>query len=49
VLKRVPVSDPRDKLDIAPNLFYRWQRELFENGQAAFKNYRKSRAAEDAA
>ena len=29
-------------------MFYRWQKEFFENGHAAFENNRKSKAAEDA-
>ena len=36
LLEKKPVSDVCDQFGIAPNLFYRWQRELFENGAAAF-------------
>src|SRR3954451_12292134 len=36
LLEKVPVSDLCDELQIAPSLFYLWQREFFENGQAAF-------------
>lgn len=32
-----------------PNLFYRWQPEVFESCHAAFERDRKSRAVEDAA
>ncbi|MFO0905778.1 MAG: transposase [Pirellulales bacterium] len=49
LLEQVLVSDLCDELGIAPNLFYRWQRELFENGHATFESDRKSRAVEDAA
>ena len=48
LLEKVPVSDLCDQLRIAPTLFYRWQREFFENGHAAFDNGRKSKAVEDA-
>jgi transposase len=48
LLEKVPVSDLCDQLDIAPNQFYRWQQEFFENGHAAFENGRKPRAVEDA-
>ena len=37
-----------DELDIAPTLFYRWQKELFENGHTLFENGRKAKAVEDA-
>jgi transposase len=43
-----PVSDLCDQLGIAPTLFYRWQKEFFENAHAAFDNGRKSKALEDA-
>src|SRR5260370_38357037 len=48
LLDKTPVSDLCDEVGIAPNLFYRWQKEFFENGHAAFDNDRKSRAVEDA-
>jgi transposase len=48
LLEKVPVSDLCDQLGIAPTLFYRWQKEFFENGQSAFDNGRKSKAVEDA-
>lgn len=48
LLEKTPVSDLCDQLGIAPNLFYRWQKEFFENGHAAFDSDRKSKAAEDA-
>ena len=48
LLEKTPVSDLCDEVGIAPNLFYRWQKEFFENGHAAFENDRKSRAVEDA-
>ena len=48
LVEKVPVSDLCDELGIGPSQFYRWQKELFENGHAAFENNRKSKAIEDA-
>jgi transposase len=48
LLEKIPVSDLCDELGIAPNLFYRWQQEFFENGHTAFDNGRKAKAVEDA-
>jgi transposase len=53
LLEKVPVSDLCDELQIAPSLFYLWQREFFENGQAAFvakadgRHAQKAEAAKD--
>ena len=35
LLEGVPVSDLCDEHDLNPNLFYRWQKQLFEHGAAA--------------
>jgi transposase len=35
-LEKVPVSDLCDQNHLNPTLFYRWQKEFFENGAAAF-------------
>lgn len=48
LVDKVPVSDLCDELGLQVNQFYQWQRQFFENGQAAFENGRKSRAADDA-
>ena len=48
LLENVPVSTLCDELGIAPTLFYRWQKELFENGHSLFENGRKAKAVEDA-
>src|SRR5579863_2994122 len=48
LLDKTPVSDLCDEVGIAPNLFYRWQKEFFENGHVAFDNGRKAKAVEDA-
>jgi transposase-like protein len=42
LLDKVPVSDLCDELGLQPTVFYRWQKEFFENGAAAFQS--KSRA-----
>ncbi len=46
LVDHVPVSDLCDEYDLQPNVFYRWQKEFFENGSAAFekKNVRKASA-----
>lgn len=36
LLDKVPVSDLCDELGLQPTVFYRWQKEFFENGAAAF-------------
>src|SRR6266567_580862 len=48
LLEGVPVSTICDQLDIAPTVFYRWQKELFENAHTLFENGRKAKAVEDA-
>ena len=37
LLEGVPVSDLCDEHELNPNLFYRWQKQLFEGGAAAFE------------
>ena len=48
LLEGVPVSTICDQLGIAPTLFYRWQKELFENGHALFENGHAAKAADNA-
>ena len=49
LLEKKPVSDICDQFHISPNLFYRWQREFFENGAAAFEhNGKRHKASEQA-
>jgi transposase len=43
LLEKKPVSDLCDQFDIHPTLFYRWQKEFFENGAAAFATTGKHR------
>src|SRR5512136_412912 len=36
LVEQVPVSEPCDKQGLQPTVFYRWQKEFFENGAAPF-------------
>jgi transposase-like protein len=36
LLEKQAVSDVCDKFGLNPNVFYRWQKQFFENGPAAF-------------
>ena len=44
LIEKVPVSDLCDQYQLQPTVFYAWQRQLFENGSAAFE--RKNRPDE---
>ncbi|HMB06951.1 MAG TPA: transposase [Isosphaeraceae bacterium] len=46
LLEHTPVSDLCDQHGIHPTMFYRWQKECFENGSAALEP--RSRRAADA-
>jgi transposase len=37
LIEKVPVSEICDELNLKPTIFYRWQKEFFENGAAAFE------------
>jgi transposase-like protein len=39
-IDKVPVSQVCDKHGLNPTAFYRWQKEFFENGAAAFEGRR---------
>ena len=45
LLEHTPVSDLCDRHGIHPTMFYRWQKEFFENGAAALE--RRSKRAPD--
>jgi transposase len=48
LLDKVPVSQLCEELDLQPRVFYRWQKEFFENGAAAFQaTERPRRQAEE--
>ena len=36
LVDKIPVSDICDQYHLQPTVFYRWQKEFFENGAAAF-------------
>ncbi len=40
LIDRKPVSDVCDKHDLRPTVFYRWQKQFFEQGAAAFRSKR---------
>jgi len=37
LLEQMPISKLCDELGLQPTVFYRWQKEFFENGRAAFE------------
>ena len=37
LIENIPVSDVCDRFGLNPTVFYRWQKEFFENGAAAFE------------
>ncbi len=41
LLEKEPISNLCDELGLRPTVFYRWQKEFFENGAPAFE--RKTR------
>jgi transposase len=40
LLDKEPISKLCDELSLQPTVFYRWQKEFFENGAAAFQQKR---------
>jgi transposase-like protein len=44
LVEKVPVSDLCDELGLNPTVFYGWQKQLFENGAAAFEKARRHQA-----
>ena len=46
LLEKKPVSDICQEHNLSVTLFYLWQKQLFENGTAAFENTGKRRQAE---
>ena len=43
LLDKVPVSNLCEELGLRPTVFYRWQKEFFENGAAAFQSTERPR------
>ena len=37
MLEKEPISKLCDEVGLQPTVFYRWQKELFENGASAFQ------------
>lgn len=42
LLEKEPISRVCDELALQPTVFYRWQKEFFENGSAAFQTKARS-------
>jgi transposase len=42
LLEKEPLSKLCDELGLQPTVFYRWQKEFFENGAAAFEQKRRT-------
>jgi transposase len=42
LLEQVPISKLCDEVGLQPTVFYRWQKEFFENGAAAFQTRARS-------
>jgi transposase len=42
LLDKEPISKLCDELGLQPTVFYRWQKEFFENGVSAFEQRRSS-------
>ena len=43
LVDQVPVSDLCDEYNLQPTVFYRWQKEFFENGASAFEKINANR------
>lgn len=41
LLENIPVSDLCEQYNLNPTLFYRWQKQFFENGAAAFSSLKE--------
>ena len=46
LLDHTPVSDICDRYGISPSMFYRWQKQLFEDGHSVFESTAKPRRDE---
>ncbi|MBL7646165.1 MAG: transposase [Candidatus Hydrogenedentes bacterium] len=47
LLEGVPISTLCDELGVAPTVFYRWQKEFFENGASVFEKASKGRREQE--
>jgi transposase-like protein len=46
LLEKEPISKLCDEVGLQPTVFYRWQKEFFENGPAAFEKARPNHSAD---
>src|ERR1039457_3313905 len=46
-LDKEPISKPCDELGLQPTVFYRWQKEFFENGASAFEQKARPNHSEE--
>lgn len=49
LVDRVAVSDLCDEYNLNPTVFYRWQKEFFEHGAAAFDRQKTKKQKQEAA
>ncbi len=47
LVEKVPVSDLCQELKLQPTVFYRWLKEFFENGVAAFQKESRNEGKQD--
>src|SRR5438477_12384009 len=47
LLEKEPISKLCDEVGLQPTVFYRWQKEFFENGAAAFEQKRPTTHSAD--
>jgi hypothetical protein len=47
LLEKEPISKLCDEVGLQPTVFYRWQKEFFENGAAAFEQRRPTNPSAD--
>lgn len=43
LIEKIPVSDLCDRYKLQPTVYYRWQKQFFEQGERAFENENKNR------
>jgi transposase-like protein len=43
LIDKVPISDLCEQNGLSPTVFYRWQKQFFENGSTAFDRKRKTK------
>jgi transposase len=47
LIEKLPVSKICEEAEIKPNLFYRWQEQLFTNGSQAFEGKQRNERSEE--